>query len=224
MALNANQSKNKNQNIVKPLDAGTYPGRLVMVVDLGLQSQREYQGDPKPPAYEILTTYEHSDEFMKDEDGNDIADKPRWSSESFALYPLQSEKAKSTKRYLALDPSGQAKGDWSKLLSTPVMITMVHNQNKKTGTVYANIAGISAMRAKDADKLPKLINPAVAFDMDNPDVEVFNKLPDWIKKKIMTGLEFKGSKLDKLLGGAYTPPPADADEGDGPNFNDEAPF
>lgn len=220
MALNANQSKNKNQNMIKPLDAGTYPGRLVMVVDLGLQAQREYQGDPKPPAYEILTTYEHSDEFMKDEDDNDIADKPRWSSESFALYPLQSEKAKSTKRYLALDPTGQAKGDWSKLLGTPVMITIVHNQNKKTGTVYANIAGISAMRSKDADKLPKLINPAVSFDLDNPDVEVFNKLPDWIKKKITANLEYKGSKLANLLGAAYTAPSISEDEDE----EDEVPF
>ena len=33
-------------------------------------------------------------------------------------------------------------------------------------------------------------------------MEVFNKLPDWLKEKIQGNLEFEGSKLQELLSGA----------------------
>jgi len=183
------------------LEAGVYPGRLVQVIDLGMQEQRDWQGEAKGPKYELMATYEFSDEFMKDEDGEDILDKPRWLSETFPFFNLGAEKAKSTLRYNALDPNGDKKGDWSKLLSTPVNITVIVNagKGKNTGKFYENIAGISPMRAKDVDKCPPLVNPTKVFDLGNPDLDVFKALPEWIRDKIMNNLEFNGSSLATLL-------------------------
>lgn len=206
MSLNANNSKNTSGGTkAEALEPGTYPARVVSVVDLGLQAQRPYQGQEKAPAYEILVTYELLDEYMKDDDGNDMEDKPRWFSENFPLHSLESERAKSTKRYNSLDPSGAAGGDWSRLLGVPCMLTLVNNSNAKTGRVYTNVAGVAAMRSKDADKAKDLVNPATVFDLDTPDMEAFNSLPKWVQKKIMEGLEYKGSKLDTLLGGKTAP-------------------
>ena len=58
------------------------------------------------------------------------------------------------------------------------------------------------MRARDAAKLPELVNPSRVFDLDNPDMEVFNSFPDWIKEKITSNLTFSGSLLEGLLKGA----------------------
>ena len=180
-----------------PLEPGTYPGHLVLVVDLGLQPGQIWQGVQKPPANQLLLTYEFVDEFLLDEDGQEIKDKPRWLSETMVLYNLEAEKAKSTLRYNVLDPNHVHKGDFSQLVGAPCNITVV--QNPKKGRVYENIAGISAMRSKDVMKCPPLINKAMSFDLDVPNMEVFSSLPNWMQKKIVSNLEFKGSKLEGML-------------------------
>ena len=184
----------------EPIEPGSYPARLVQVIDLGLQPQ-VYLGEVKDPKNEILTTYELSDEFMKDEEGNEIKDKPRWLSESFTLNSLNSDRAKSTARYYALDPEAKYEGDWSQLLETPATITVINKAGtgKNKGKVFNNIGAVSAMRPKDASRLPPLVNDAKFFTLDDPDVELFLTLPQFIQGKIKGGLEFEGSKLYELL-------------------------
>ena len=192
MALNARKVKNNSGPKAPLIDEGAYPARLQGVVDCGLQPQ-EFKGEKKAPANELWTTYELSDEFMPDEDGNPNEEKPRWFSEFIALYNLDTDKAKSTKRYYALDPNEEAEGDWAELIGRPVNVVIV------TKGEYNNIGGTSAMRPKEAAKLPELVNPPRVFSMDDPDVEVFLSLPNFVQDKIKNGLEFEGSKLDELL-------------------------
>lgn len=180
------------------LEPGSYPARLVQVVDLGLQPQ-QYQGEQKKPLTEIYLTYEFSDEFMKDEDGQPIKEKPRWLSENFPLYNLKSERSKSTERYKSLDPTGAADGDFLKLLGNPLMVTVINNTNSMTKRTYDNVAGTTAMRTKDAEKLAPLVNKPVIFTMDDPKLEVFLKLPTFIQNRMKSNLEYAGSKLEALL-------------------------
>lgn len=199
MALKAEKTGSKFDR-PEPLDVGSYPARLVQVISLGLQKQRPYKGQEKTPKYEIYTTYELVDEFLKDEDGNEIEDKPRWLSESFALLPLDSDLANSTKRYLSLDPLMEHDGDWAALVGTPCVVTVVQNKSKKDDNViYNNIDGVSAMRAKEAAKLPELVNPPKIFDIDEPDMEIFFSLPEWLQDRIKDNLEYDGSALEKLI-------------------------
>ncbi len=201
----------------EPIEAGNYPARLVQVIDLGLQPQRPFKGEEKPPAHCIYTTYELLDEFMKDEDGNDDETKPRWQSEEMPLYNIGADLAKSTKRYKAIDPQLECEGDWGQLLGSPVMVTITAKEGtgNHLGKVFNNIGGTAPMRPKDAAKAEELKNPTKMFDLDNPDMEVFNSLPEWLREKIKGNLEFKGSKLDQMLGGA----PAQDDTPD--NANDD---
>ena len=182
----------------KNIAPGTYPARLVQLIDYGLQSQKPYQGKDKPPAQEIGLTYELVDEFMKDEKGNDIPNKPRWISETFVYHPLIADKAKSTQRYLAFDPTEAWEGDFSQALGKPINVTIVNNH--AGDKVYDNVATISAMRPRDADNCPPLVNDVLLFGLDEPNLEVFNKFPKWIKEKIQGNLNFNGSPLQKLLG------------------------
>lgn len=214
MGLNANKMAhtggNKTGAAQAPIEPGTYPVRVAQIIDLGLQKQRPYQGQEKPPAYEIMLTYELLDEFMVDEDGNEDEDKPRWLSETLPLRSLKAEKAKSTQRYYALDPSEEFDGDFTQLIGVAANASIVQNagKGKNAGKVYNNIASLSPMRAKDAAKAPELKNDSKVFDLDSPDLDIFEKLPDWIQEKIKENLEYEGSKLQKALEGA----PAEAEE------------
>jgi hypothetical protein len=198
MSLNA---KNIKGNRVAPpvLDPDVYRARVVQVIDLGLQAQRPYQGKDKPPANEIMLTYELSDEFMKDEDGEDIEDKPRWLSETLPFYGLFADKAKSTLRYHAFDPEENFGGDFSKCVGVPVNVTVVNNASGDM--VYNNVGNVAPMSPKKAATCPELVNPPKVFDLDNPDMEVFSALPEWLREKIKSNLNFKGSPLQKLLEG-----------------------
>lgn len=202
MALNASKvayaASTSKFKAPEPMDVGTYPARLVQVLDLGVQEQAPWKGEPKPPAHEIMVTYEFVDEFMQDEDGNDIEDKPRWLSENFVLHNLGSELAKSTKRYVAIDPEQEHEGDWTKLGGYPVMVTVGQRkgQNQHAGKIFNNITATSACTKKQASKMDELKNPAKIFDQgDLSTVDIFFTLPQWLREKIEAGLDWEGSKM-----------------------------
>jgi len=180
------------------LEVGTYPARLVQVIDLGIQAQRPYQGQEKPPAHMVSFTYELLDVFMLDEEGNDIEDKPRWISEQFPIYHPSADLAKSTKRVKALDPDNDFDFDLSKLVGQPCMVTTAHKESK--GKTYCNISNVTTMRARDVAKAPQLVNDPVVFSLDEPDMAVFKKLPEWLQTKIKENLEYNGSNLQEALG------------------------
>lgn len=180
------------------LPADNYPARISQVLDLGLQEQRPYEGVAKRPANEIMVTYELVSEFLKDEDGADRLDKPRWVSETFCLFGLHSERAKSTIRYNALDPRHINDGDWSKMIGTPCILAVVNNKSKSNGRTYANVGGVTG--PMKGMIIPNLVNDTKVFTLDDPDMGVFNALPEWIQTKILGNLDIEGSPLQNALG------------------------
>lgn len=181
------------------MEAGQYPARLVQVIDWGLQPQRAFEGQEKPPAHTVNFTFELVDSFMVDAEGNELEDKPRWVSKEMPLHPLIAERAASTKLAKALDPNDDLQGDFGQMLGFPLNVTIA--VTKKKDKTYTNITGFGAMRARDAEKCPELKNPTKVFDLDNPDLEVFNSLPEWMREKIKSNLQFAASPLERLLGG-----------------------
>ena len=181
-----------------PLDAGTYPARVLGVADLGLQPMQAWRGEEKKPRRKLAMAYEFGDEFLVDDRGNEMKDKPRVVTETFPLYPLDSERAKSTQRYMVLDPSVELGGDFSRLVDLPVLVTVVQNPDS-SGRVWNNVASISAMRDKDKDKVPSLINTPFVFDLDEPNMETFSGLFPWLQKVITSNLEYEGSVLQAML-------------------------
>lgn len=196
MSLNLNNHSGGSNR--EPLDPGAYPAKVVGIVDLGMHVQ-EYKGEKKDPRNEVALTYEFLDEFMKDADGQELEDKPRWLTEQMSMFGLEADKAKSTKRYQALDPSGQHGGDLVKCLGAACMVTIIHNPKKDGNGVWENISGISPMRSKDPLQQKALVHEPYFFSLDDPDITVFLKLPEFLKKKVVGNLEFKGSALEKLL-------------------------
>lgn len=201
MALKQTQKPQaaKQQFVAQPdMEPGTYPARLVQIIDCGLQNQRSFiPGETKKPANEVMLTYEFVDVFMVDEKGNEIEDKPRWFSETLPWYGPHVERATSTKRYNAFDPKNEYDGDLSQCIEVAVNVTIaVVKKGEKT---YVNITNVAPMRQRDAEKTAALVNPTKVFDLDDPDMDVFNALPQWIQEKLKGNLNYAGSPLEKQL-------------------------
>ena len=217
MALNAKKVTGTGP-AAKALSAGNYMARVVQVLDLGVQAQLPYEGKAKPPVRKLRLVYELGTEFMDDDDGNPDTQRPRWVGEDFPLYNLGSERAKSTLRYNAMDPAGTYEGDFAQLGGAPCLVAIV---NKVKGDkVYNNVGAVSAPIA--GLPVPELVNPITIFDLDSPDMEVFNALPDWLKDIIKANLEYEGSPLQQAITGV-APPPAPPVE-DVPDLDEDLPL
>lgn len=202
MSLNMKEAPKQESKFkpADPLDPGTYPARLVQIIGLGLQKQRPFKGEPKDPKQMLYVTYELLDEFLLDEDGKELEDKPRWISEDFTINHLTSDLATSTKRYYALDPEAEHDGDFSKLAGSPCMVTLSRTPSKKDPEkVYNNVAAVTGMRDKDAQKADPLRNEPKVFDFYDPDLDTFMALPEWLQTKIKESLDYPGSDLEDLL-------------------------
>ena len=204
MALNMNavgtNSRRKDYGIA---EEGLTSARLCRVIDLGLQKRPPYQGQEKAPAYMIRLTFELPDQLIN----VDGEDKPRWIDKEINL--SQHEKSTSLKWFNILDPQNESRGDWGKLVGTPCMLNITHRTDKKDRT-HANIGDLlPVMKGMEVGALQ---NPTVVFDTSNPNVEVFQRLPDFLQEKIKSNLEFQNSKLDRLL--SDLPVAASASTGD----------
>jgi len=201
------------------LAVDSYPCRVAQVIDLGLQTRDSWNqalnggkggfevDTDKAPAPKIMLTYEFTTEFMKDEAGNDVEDKPRWMSEDFHVFPLDNDLASSTKRYKGIDPHNIHKGNFAALANEPCTVTIGKKGNGKSkiGAVSPIMKGFVPAELK---------NPVKVFDLDNPDLEIFKSLPTWLQEKIQSNLEYAGSPLERLLGGAETKPKDDKPKAD----------
>lgn len=203
MALNAKTAPKSGGNFIEqnPLEPQMYPARVVQVIDLGLQPQRPYQGKDKPPAHSIYLTYELSHEFMLDEDGKEMTDKPRWFSEDFPFHNLEAERARSTQRYNAIDPTGSVDGDFTKLIGMPCQVMITKVPDKKNEGHFKNYVGnVSGAMSVPGYEQPLLVNTDKVFILDEPNLDVFSTLPEWLQDKIKGNLEYAGSPLAVALG------------------------
>lgn len=202
MALNAGKIPAGGNNFAKQaeIEIGNYPARLVQILDMGSRPKEEW--DEASKSYKptgkvlphIMLSYELGTEFMKDEEGNDIENKPRWISEEMPLYSIKSDKATATKRYNVFDPRHVDGGDWVKQAGKPCTITIVHTVKGK-----AKIGGVTP--PMKGMMTPELVNPVKIFDLDTPDMEIFGSLPQWVQDKIKANVTFIGSPLDIALNG-----------------------
>ncbi|CAB4126230.1 hypothetical protein UFOVP153_18 [uncultured Caudovirales phage] len=83
----------------------------------------------------------------------------------------------------------QAKAfDITKLLGVPCMINIIHKPSKDGSKVYEEIAGVTAV--PKGITVPVQITPTFCLSYDQFDGNAFNSLPDFIKNKMMTSLEY----------------------------------
>lgn len=156
------------------LENGGYPARLLRIVDLGEQpGSQQYPN----PAYKMALVFECLDEFMRDEEGKELEDQPRiFDYEvSYNLDGYMSEKSSIHKVMKALDGFGVG---MHTLLGKPCTISLTQQTGKKDPSKsYNKITGVTAMRAKDAERYGPLQLESYIFNLDaSATKEQFDKL------------------------------------------------
>jgi hypothetical protein len=163
------------------LPDGVYTARCFKVIDLGTQAvswNNETKYQPK-----LMLTWEILDDNVKMKDGRPFATSKTYTASLNEKSTLYQDLVKW--RGQAFSNEELLGFDISKLLGAYCTLQIIHNTGDN-GKTYANIAGI--MKTKER---PAGINQEVMFDINNPDMQVFNDLSDYLKDKIRSSQEWK---------------------------------
>lgn len=206
MAFKKATTQSKSSGTAPVLEEGSYDARIVQIIDLGLQPLME-GSKSKEPQRKLAIKFELLDEFMIGEDGKPITDKPRWFEWeiSYAADGYMHEKSMMLKLWKATGSDEET--ELKDLLTKPVQVLLtkfMRTSGKHKGTESNKVTGVVKMKEKDIASAPALVNDPLFFDLDEPDVEAFKKLPFGnqycLQEKIKANLEYQGSTLQALLG------------------------
>lgn len=189
----------------KRVPPGVHMARCYSLIDLGTQS-KEYQGEKKE-VREIRIGFEL---FGEDEDGSPLTIEVEGVEMPMTItkrYTLSLHKKSSLRRDLAAwrgkdFTDEEARGfDVSKLMGAYCMLNVTHTESN--GKTYANIGGVSPVPKMLASAKPKPVHPNETFDIDQPDMELFNSFYEGLQNTIMAAAEWQKSqaKTPALAGG-----------------------
>jgi len=170
---------------------GVHPARCYRVIDLGTQTT-EWQGQTKR-SHKIMLTWELlGDERMAD--GRPFSISKRFTAsthEKGVLRPFL-----EAWRGRPFTPDEIAVFDVSTVLGAVCLLNITHDLGKD-GTTYANVAGCMPL-PKGMPK-PEAVNPTVKFDLDDPDMKLFETFGQKLQATIMGAEEW----LKKQRGDAF---------------------
>ena len=164
--------KYKGSGTQSRIGEGTFPARIVQIIDLGTQED-EWKGEVKH-INKLWITFELPTETMV----IDGEEKPRWLGSEFTK--STNEKARLTKVINAADKEASSFED---LLDKPLLVEVGTTSGGKDKWI-----GASALPRGMA--VAEAANPIRYFDMDAPNEDVLNALPDFLQEKIRSAPEY----------------------------------
>lgn len=171
----------------EPVPAGSYPARLYSIIHIG-SVKTETMGKTKE-VDKVRLTFElpTKKEVFNEEKG----EQPYSVSTEFTLSMYESAYLrKFIEGWVGkkLTEEEAINTDIEEYIGKEGLVNIVHSE--KNGNVYANIASISAL--PDGMICPKQINPSFILNYnDKWDLEVFEKLPNFLKEKMSKTPEYE---------------------------------
>jgi hypothetical protein len=176
MSLQVSASSGGNFPLVPE---GVYTARCFKIIDLGTQ-WIEWQGNKKEQK-KVLITWELLDDKVKMDDGKPWAVTKQYTASLDERGHLRPDlEAWRGKKFTDTELENF---DLKNVLGAYCTIQVIHSEDGK----YANVSSIMAFKG---DK-PKPFNPDVAFDIDAPDMKIFETFSDKMKEKIQAAPEFR---------------------------------
>lgn len=215
--------------IARIIDLGKQPGsdkypEPAFKMRVTFELLNEYMKETTEDGQPIMVQDPDEDEGVMME--KDLLDKPRWFDFDFTYNQdgFMGDNSHIFKFMKAVDAlevkpnpeqgiEGHPAIPLNELLGAPLnvgLIRYVKKGGKRAGETDNKITTFSPMKSKEKRAAKELVNPTLFFNLGEPDLEVFNKLPGGespyaVKNIITSNLDFKGSKLDVLLGGKPAP-------------------
>jgi hypothetical protein len=202
----------------KRVPAGAYIGRCYSLIDLGTQLSSGQFGDKLQHkiriGWELFGEDENGEPLTVDVDGKTM---PMTISKSYTV--SLHEKAGLRKDLAAWRgrdfTDEEAKGfDVSKLIGAYCMVNVTTSETN--GKTYSNVAGLTPLPGALKNSKPAPVHEHVVFDLDKPDMAVFNSFHEKLQNAIKASPEWARH-------GKQVPQPAAAGSGF-ENMDEEIPF
>jgi len=184
--------------------SGTHIARCYMVIDEGIQKTNF--GDK----HMIRIGWELSNELMAD--GRPFVVGKEYNANLHADSNLT--KDLTSWRGRAFTDEELAGFDLFKVAGAPCMITIIHNP--KGDRTFANVSSVTSL--PKGTPVPILANEKIIFSLAEPEQAAFQKIPEWIRKKISSG----SASTQQQSQPQQQTPPAGPDAFD--SFDDDIPF
>lgn len=161
---------------------GTYVGRCYKIIDLGTQTSTGMFGTKEQ--HKVMVSWELLDDKVKMEDGRPFSVTQWYTVSLHEKSKLRADlEAWRGKKFTPAELEGF---DLSKVIGSYCMLQVIHDKDGK----YANVNAIMSYKG---DK-PEPVNDIVVFDIDEPDMAVFEAMSDNMKAKIMLAPEWQADK------------------------------
>lgn len=190
---------------------GQHVAVLNRYIKAGVHTVPGYEGAAAKDVEQLILNWELTDDWIDDE-----KTQPFWFR-TFGkgnINDYDTEKSKKTALFSAMfedyDPE---KKNAHTYLGRACILKVAHNEGKgkHLGKVFANFNGVSMY----PDILPELdytpSQPYLFFDFYNPTKDAWDQLKPFEQEYIKEAVDFKGSKLAKLLGEDFEDDEEDAD-------------
>jgi hypothetical protein len=195
----------------EPVPAGTFAARCFEMIQIGTIKE-VIQGKEKM-LNKVRVSWELPTEAKVFKEGDPA--KPQVISKEFTL--SMNEKA-TLRKFLAAWRGKDFTEDESKafditvLLGKSCLLSIIH-KTSSSGSTYADIASVSMV--PKGMTVPDQINDTSVLSYDNWDWDKFNSLPDFIKNKITSSVEYRTINA---------PETAHLDNGSNQDIPDDLPF
>jgi len=173
--------------------SGTHLARCYRLIDIGTQHE-EFKGKPKVLP-KVLVYWELPNETAVFKDGEE--ERPYSISKEYTA--SLGEKANLRHdlegwRGRAFTEEELKAFNLKNIVGVPCMITVVHQKSNDGKKTYDKVTSVAALpkdpKTKKPIEIPAQVNPTVIYDIEDGENNVFNDLPDWLKKKIKESEEF----------------------------------
>jgi len=173
----------------EPVPEGNYIARCYQMIHIGTVMDT-FQGENKL-TNKVRVTWELPTECKSFKDGE--PERPYSIGKDFTL--SLNEKATLRKfleswRGKAFSEAEARSFDVTKLIGAPCMLNVIH-KTSKTGKLYAEIAGVAKM--PKGIECPDQVNETFVFHYEPFEQWRFDTLPDWMKDKVRSSLEYQAA-------------------------------
>ncbi len=183
MAINATNTQAHRELI----PAGNYIARCYQMIEIGTVKETILGKEKILPKVRIGWELPTELKVFKEENG----EQPLVISKEFTLSMADKANLRiALKSWRGKDfTEEEAKSfDITKLMGVPCMLNIIHKPSKDGTRHYEEISGITPM--PKGVNCPEQINNTFILSYDDFDINKFNTLPDFIRNKMQTSMEF----------------------------------
>lgn len=178
MSLNVNAGDGKDFEVLPP---GLYIARCYRIIDIGTQTGSPVFGSKQQKKVSI--GWEILDD-PKMEDGRPFSVHKTYTASLNEKATLRADLEKWRNKIFT--DKELENFDLTNILGSYCQLQVAQSEDGK----YTNVQSIVMFKGVK----PEPVNPDIAFDIDNPDMQIFESLSDNMKAKIMAAPEWKGNK------------------------------